>query len=120
LAIQSEYLMRYRQVPADLYRDHGGYTTMVWQINKHWASGLRYEYGSATSNEGGARLGDDLDPDWSNERHRFAVNGTFWPTEFSRFRLQINHDIATWRSHADWAAFFAAEFVIGAHGAHAF
>lgn len=120
IAIQAEYLLRYRQVPDNLNRDHGGYIYSVWQINRRWSTGLRYEYGSATYNTSAVRIADDLDPDWTNERHRFAVNGTFWPSEFSRFRLQVNHDIATWRTTTNWAAFLAAEFVIGAHGAHAF
>ena len=45
---------------------------------------------------------------------------TFWPSEFSRLRLQGSSDIPGWRPDPIWAVFLASEFAIGAHGAHKF
>jgi len=60
-----------------------------------------------------------LEPEWVEERHRIAANVTYWPTEFSRLRLQGSRDLPEWRSPV-WAAFLAVELVTGAHGAHPF
>jgi hypothetical protein len=49
-----------------------------------------------------------------------AASCTFWPTEFSRFRLQGSTDVPGWRPRPAWALFLTAEFVVGAHGAHKF
>ena len=50
-----------------------------------------------------------------------APRVTFWPTEFSRLRLQGSLDrTGVARTTAIWAVFLALEVVIGAHGAHAF
>jgi hypothetical protein len=47
-----------------------------------------------------------------------SANFTFWPSEFSRLRLQGSADRLG--RETDWALFLAAEFVVGAHGAHQF
>lgn len=120
VALQSEWLTRWRQVPADLLRDYSSYTYLVWQFHKRWTTGVRYDYGSATKNDAGQIVADDLDPDWLGERHRGSANLTFLPSEFSRFRLQVERDIPTWRDSQDWAFMLDMEFSIGAHGAHAF
>jgi hypothetical protein len=49
-----------------------------------------------------------------------AANVTFWPTEFSRLRLQGSLDLPEWREDPVAAVFLAAELVTGAHGAHTF
>jgi hypothetical protein len=48
------------------------------------------------------------------------VNLSFWPTEFSRIRLQYDLDLPGWRPVPEHAVFLAFELVVGAHGAHAF
>jgi hypothetical protein len=63
---------------------------------------------------------DQLDPEWDDARTRVALNLTFWPTEFSRLRLQGSADMPEWENEPVWAAFLALEVVTGAHGAHAF
>ena len=72
----------------------------------------RYEYVTGVSD-------DPLDPLWDGLRHRAAANVTFWPTEFSRLRLQYNHDRPGWRD-AYHAVMLALEVAVGAHGAHKF
>lgn len=120
VALQAEWLARQRQVVGDRLRDHGGYAYLWWRFARRWAAAWRYEYGGPAHNLAGRVVADDLDPDWLGERHRAAANITFWGTEFSRFRLQANHDIMTWRPEAEWGLMLAVELVAGAHGSHAF
>jgi len=58
------------------------------------------------------------DPDRTG-RWRISPNLTWYPTEFSKIRLQYNlderNDIGT--DHSVWLQF---EFLLGAHGAHKF
>ena len=49
-----------------------------------------------------------------------SANLTFWPSEFSRFRLQGSMDAPGWKDDPTWAVMLAGEFVVGAHGAHKF
>ena len=76
--------------------------------------------GTATMDTAGEIVVDPLDPDQSDDRHRGTVNVTFWPTEFSRLRLQGSGDFPGWRPEPIWAGFFAFEVLIGTHGAHKF
>lgn len=115
VALQAEYMFRQRQIPYGRLTDHGAYAYLLWRFAKRWGTAARYEYGAA------ARGGDDyLDPEWTADRHRGAANLTFWPTEFSRVRLQGSVDLPRWRPDPIVAAFLAFEFTIGAHGAHKF
>ncbi|RMH43143.1 MAG: zinc-regulated TonB-dependent outer membrane receptor [Deltaproteobacteria bacterium] len=110
VALQIEALARRRRVGGATFVDYGGYGQITWQFARRWATGARYEYGST----------DDLDADAPADRHRAAVSVTFWPTEFSRLRLQANLDAPRWREHPYAGVFATAEFVIGSHGAHRF
>jgi len=112
VSLDVEWMTRRRQVPEDVLMDHGMYAYLFWRCAKRWAVAARYEWVSG-------RAHDPLDPDWVASRHRLSGNVTFWPTEFSRFRLQYSYDRPGWRS-AWHAVFLAAEFVVGAHGAHVF
>jgi len=113
VAVQSEWLYRRRQRPDGVATDVSGYAYVFWRFAKRWGTAARYEVGTGSD-------GDDLDPAWVDDRHRVSVNLTFWPTEFSRLRLQGSVDDPTWQAHPIWAAFLAAEFTVGAHGAHKF
>jgi hypothetical protein len=110
VALQSEWLYRRRQTPDGVATDVTGYAYVLWKFAKRWGTAVRYEAGTAN--------GDDLDPEWVDDRHRVSVNLTFWPTEFSRLRLQGSVDDPRWQANPIWAAFLAAEFSVGAHGAH--
>ncbi len=114
VTLQSEWLYRRRQVPRDLLEDVSGYAQGLVRFSERWAVGARWELGTPSSGP------DPLDPEWTSTRHRTSLALTFWPTEFSRLRLQGSMDVPTWRDEPVWAAFLAGEFVIGAHGAHAF
>jgi hypothetical protein len=120
VSLTAEWLHRRRQVPGDLLRDVGGYTTLFWRFARRWAVAARHEHGSPSWNQAGQVGADDLDPDWRGHRQRVSGAVTFWPTEFSRLRLQASSDHLGWSGQTNWAVFAAAEFVVGAHGAHAF
>lgn len=120
LVLQAEVLYRRRQAPDDLLSDWGGYAQTVWRFSNRWASGVRYEFGTAAKTQEGRVANDPLDPEWIADRHRVSASVTFWPTEFSRLRLQAATDRVGWRESPDYSAFLALEVVTGAHGAHAF
>jgi hypothetical protein len=120
LSLQAELIYRRRQIPDDVLSDYNGYAQVLWRFAKRWATAARYEFGTAARDQAGRIASDPLDPDWTDTRQRISANVTFWPTEFSRLRLQGATDRAAWRDEADYSVFLTLEAVMGAHGAHAF
>lgn len=113
VSLTTEGLVRNRQVPGGNLMDYGGYSSLFWRFAQQWGTAVRYEYGSGMP-------GDYLDPDWTGDRQRFSANVTFWPTEFSRIRLQGSVDRPSWRPEPIYASFLTFEVLTGAHGAHKF
>lgn len=109
----TELLARRRQIPGDVLFDFGGYSSLFWRFANQWGTAARYDYGSGLAT-------DPLDPEWIGDRHRVTADLTYWPTEFSRLRLQGSGDFPTWRPQPIYAAMLSVEFVTGAHGAHKF
>ena len=69
-----------------------------------------------------SRTGDRsaLDPDPTNGTHwRVSPALTWYPTEFSKFRLQVNHDRIQGMGN-DLSVWLQMEFILGAHAAHKF
>ena len=120
ITFQAEAFYRRRQVPGNVLTDFNTYAQAAWRFSPRWATALRYELGTAARGEGGERVLDPLDPEWTESRNRVSVNVSFWPTEFSRLRLQAGRDRAGWRDEAGYSLMLALELVTGAHGAHAF
>jgi hypothetical protein len=120
LALQAEVLYRRRQLTDNVLSDVGGYGQLVWRFAQRWATAARYEFGSPAYGSDGSIVADPLDPEWNAMRHRVSANATFWPSEFSRLRLQAEADFPNWRPRPDYSVFLAFEVVTGAHGAHAF
>lgn len=120
VALQTEWLYRRRQVPGDVWADVSGYAQLAARFSPRWGAAARYELGTPAVGLDGAVVDDTLDPEWTANRHRVSLAGTFWPTEFSRIRLQGQTDVAEWEDHPEYAALLAFEFNVGAHGAHAF
>jgi hypothetical protein len=118
--LQTEWFYRRRNQPTDVLSDTSGFAQAKWNFARRWAVATRYEYGSPVWNQDRSLANDDLDPFWTNARQRVSANLTFWPTEFSRIRAQVSSDIPQWEPKPIWAGFLTFEFVIGAHGAHAF
>ncbi len=120
VTLQAEWLYRRRQVPGDVLSDQNGYAYLSWRFAQRWATAARWEYGSAAHDRSGDVAADPLDPEWTSGRQRLSANLTLWPTEFSRLRLQGSVDAPGWHESPTWALMLAAEFIIGAHGAHKF
>jgi len=116
----TEVLHRRRQVPPrQLLWDVSGVSQLAYRFARRWGAAARYEFGTPAYDLDGARAVDPLDPEWTRTRHRASAALTHWPSEFSRFRLQGSRDMGG-AGDPIWAAFLAAELVVGAHGAHTF
>ncbi|WJW74680.1 hypothetical protein QVG61_09220 [Thiohalobacter sp. IOR34] len=94
-------------------KDWGLFTQALWGFKPGWVAGLRWEYASAD--------GDTASDPLRDTRKRLSPNLTWYPTEYSKLRLQYNRD---WAQHlpgktADslWLQF---EFNLGSHAAHVF
>lgn len=94
----------------ETFKTDGFYIQSLYGFKRRWVAGLRYEQADAT---------DPVDPA-SGERWRASSNLTFYPSEFSKIRLQYNHDQSDDRDDPIHAVFVQYEFLIGAHGAHTF
>lgn len=108
-----EGMFRSRQVPDDALQDWGMYAQLVWQIDSEWEVGLRHDFVSGVAD-------DYLDPDEDSARNRTAVEAAFYPSHFSRVRLQGAYDRPAWRDEPIWAVSLGLEVLIGAHGAHSY
>ena len=98
-------------LPAETLRDRGFYSQLLWGIKPRWVAGVRGEFAN----------GDDaaFDSELRADRYRVSPNVTWYPTEFSKLRLQYNfdHRSGIGRDHSVWLQF---EFLLGAHAAHKF
>jgi len=103
--------------PADPAREtldaRGLFTQALWGFRPGYVAGLRWEYATADGDTAGDPLRDT--------RRRTTVNLTWYPTEFSKLRIQYNHDQAQHLpgGTAD-SVWLQAEFNIGSHMAHKF
>lgn len=112
----TEWLKRHYEVPdlvtGDL-QDRGYFSQIRWGFTTSWVAGLRWEY--ATAN------GDNSDDAFRDTRKRWSPNITWYPSEFSRLRLQYNRDITEFmvEKTAD-TLWLQLEFSLGGHMAHQF
>ena len=102
---------------AETFHDWGMYSQVVWGFKKGWTTGLRGDY---------VHMQDSAytdDPD-RQSRERVAADLTWYPTEFSKIRLQYNHDFLEeddfFSARQADSFFLQFEFILGAHGAHKF
>ncbi len=100
-------------LPAETLRDWGFYSQVLWGFKERWVAGLRGEYVNGNK---GAYDPNDV---FRGERTRVSPDLTFYPSEFSKLRLQYNYDHGALfgTEHSIW---FQVEFLLGAHGAHKF
>jgi hypothetical protein len=130
VAWQTEYLFRdyeagpdnANRISADRLKDFGFYSQLLYGFTYRWVAGFRADYVNSSG-------GGDAVPflitrarrDLTDERWRLSPNLTFYPSEFSKFRLQYNLDFADSRGReAAHGAFLQFEFNIGEHAAHTF
>ena len=94
-------------------KDWGLFTQALWGFKPGWVVGLRWEYATAD--------GDTANDPLRDTRKRLSPNLTWYPTEYSKLRLQYNRD---WAAHlADKTAdtlWLQLEFSLGSHMAHVF
>ena len=85
--------------------------------------GVRYDYAIGQPD---AFSGPTVSYDWTtdslrDERNRVSAALTYYPSEFSKVRLQYNYDrspfLTAGAAHSLW---LQAEILFGAHGAHKF
>jgi hypothetical protein len=100
-------------LPREILEDWGFYAQVLWGFKPLWVAGLR---GESVSGNAGAF---DYDDPMRADRTRVSPNLTWYPTEFSKLRLQYNYDHgqAFGGEHSVWLQF---EFLLGAHAAHKF
>jgi hypothetical protein len=102
---------------AETFHDWGMYSQLLWGFRKGWVAGVRGDYLHMQD----SRFTDD---DGRQSRSRISANLTWYPTEFSKIRLQYNHDFLEQNFFlADRdvdSVFLQFEFILGAHGAHKF
>src|SRR6266446_3922274 len=102
---------------AETFHDWGLYSQVLWGFKKGWVAGIRGDYLDMED----SRFTDDFE---RQSRSRISANLTWYPTEFSKIRLQYNHDFLYENffladRDAD-SVFLQFEFILGAHGAHKF
>jgi hypothetical protein len=102
---------------AETFHDWGLYSQVLWGFKKGWVAGVRGDYLHMQD----SRFTDDND---RQSRSRISANLTWYPTEFSKLRLQYNHDFLEenfFLAGRDVdSVFLQFEFILGAHGAHKF
>ena len=102
---------------SETFNDWGLYSQVLWGFKKGWVAGVRGDYYDAED----SRFTNDID---RQSRSRISGNLTWYPTEFSKIRLQYNHDFLNdsfFLAGRDVdSVFLQFEFILGAHGAHKF
>jgi hypothetical protein len=98
-------------LPPEILSDRGVYSQLLWGIKPRWVAGLRGEFASGDTAAFDSQLRAD--------RFRLSPNLTWYPTEFSKLRLQYNYDHrdGIGRDHSVW---LQVEFLLGAHASHKF
>src|SRR5688572_21051505 len=111
-------------LPGETLNDYGFYTQLLYGFKPRWVAGLRFDYVNGERGEyerlnlalDGESLGRDLE---RAERWRLSPNLTWYPTEFSKLRLQYNYD-ARQGIGDDKSVWLQFEFILGAHTANKF
>ncbi len=97
----------------------GWYAEGIYKFKPHWRTGLRYD--RLTSNNTGdntATLQQVGLLDEGHDPHRSSAMLEWIPSEFSRIRLQLNHDNST--RDSDNQVILQYTQALGSHGAHQF
>lgn len=99
-------------LPSETLRDWGLYSQLSYGFRPGWVASLRGDYVT------GCRAALSPDPD-RDTRWRVSPALTYYPSEFSKIRLQYNYDD---RDHlgVDHSIWIQFEFLLGAHSAHKF
>ncbi len=118
--VQGEFMQRRASVGASVaqdlraatFRDRGGYLQINWGYTAAKILGLRID---RVSGDRGDPIEDALAPRW-----RVSPALTWFPTEFSKLRLQYNFDRRKPFQDDAHSLWLQLEFLLGAHAAHKF
>jgi hypothetical protein len=99
-------------LPAENLTDWGMYAQALYGFRRRWVAGLR---GDWVADACGAAEPSST----CAQRYRIAPNITFYPTEFSKIRLQYNFD-HTRDLGNDSSVWLQLELLLGDHAAHKF
>ena len=98
-------------LPAERLKDWGAYSQLLWGVRPRLVLGARGEIADGAA----AAFTSTL----RSRRFRVSPSVTWYPSEFSKVRLQYNYDdrggLGT--DHSLW---LQTEFILGAHAAHKF
>lgn len=105
--------------------DYGAYSQVAWGFSRPWVAGLRLDWanGQKDSFAGGPGVlayNSELDPN-RDRRYRATIDLTYYPSEFSKLRLQYNYDRSPFLDGGQASSvWLQVEFMFGAHAAHKF
>lgn len=99
----------YEVLPAQNLYDWGFYAQQVYGFTRRWVAGLRQEW-----------VGGDRPTPNQGTRFRLSPDLTFYPTEFSKIRLQYNFDHQQEPYGDDSSVWMQFEVLLGDHAAHKF
>lgn len=98
-------------LPNETLKDRGAYAQVLWGIKPRIVAGLRGDWARGEEASFDSQLRAD--------RSRLSPNFTWYPTEFSKLRVQYNYDDRKGIG-SDHSLWLQAEFLIGAHASHKF
>jgi hypothetical protein len=96
-------------VPSQTMYDWGFYAEQLYGFTRGWVAGLREDW-----------VGGDRPSENQGRRFRLSPDLTFYPTEFSKIRLQYNFDHQQEPLGDDSSVWLQFEVLIGDHAAHKF
>jgi hypothetical protein len=99
-------------LPEETLRDRGFYTQVSYGFTPRWVASLRGDY--LNGGTGTAVPTVDNDRQW-----RISPALTWYPSEFSKIRLQYNYEDFQTLGPA-WGIWMQFEFLLGSHAAHKF
>jgi hypothetical protein len=106
--------------------DWGIYSQVVWGFMRPWTLGIRMDYADGQDDSFSDGSYSSSSDSFRDQRSRISFSLTYYPSEFSKLRLQYNYDRAQFLVHefnspreasSVWLQF---EIMFGAHGAHKF
>jgi hypothetical protein len=124
ITLQVEALQRTYDSAGGQLKDWGWYAQSDYRLPEgyeRWHVGLRYDFVGPKNVPVNTTIAlpDGTDQDTST-RFRISPVVTFYPSEFSKLRLQYDYDKPQSFDSAQHVAILQLEFAIGAHGAHKF
>lgn len=108
-------------LPAASFDDWGGYLQVNWGFKPGYVVGLRVDsVGGDSGAEAVFDAEDDPEVTALSRRVRVSPVLTWFPTEYSKLRLQYNFDRRDATGDDEHSLWLQLEFLLGAHSAHKF